>query len=277
MNLATQTANQLGLPFAGEIGAATAFASQTATFGAMGQVGGGSGNIEERMRAAIELQRSNNELIGQEAQLRESASRIGQRDIDLAREQSQVRQAQIRQTQALVELERSRISAMEQAQQRIGAMEEPEYEQALSITRYIQQHGLQSVSREMREQARGIDPDLIQRLEQERGAERITRRGRTGAAEAVGTRDTFAPFAGGATVEGRRQNLQRLEQQIQINVGMDEEKLASRIAAALNNTMLRLERVIARQATLMEQRVEGGVILQNLARAYQMLTGNTGS
>lgn len=224
-------------------------ATRGAERAAMGRESGATGSRQkaERQEAGAAAQLALNNFLLNEQRIVEQNNRLKAAGVTAAEKESAVRKANIAVMQA-------ELSILQQKEQRLtgeaaalGQMNRVERMLAADAALAIKQGGLESVTPEQRELARRVAPGFVRKEEE-----------KLGLSTAEGRRLREAGIHDGGNLDLVRQEIQKVQTQVQIAISLDEQALATKIAEALERAVGVLVKSIRAEFNAKLERMRSG-------------------
>lgn len=199
--------------------------------------------LKEREKASLDLE---NKL----SQLEDEKNRKKQTGLQLAEAEHQKRQASINSARAELEILQQREQRMSQQAQRLGVMNKGSRMQGLAASRFIKQFGIGAATPDIIAAAQAFAPDYVRKQAEGFGE-------RNPEAQA-GRREGFLFDQG--NLNEIRQQIDKVQANIRVDIGLDEEKLATKLAEVLKQTFFDFLKDIAAKMQKSTSDVRGGKI-----------------
>jgi hypothetical protein len=199
----------------------------------------------EVLKAAQGLKANELEIEKEIARTRETGAAAAQRD-------SAARKAGIALAQNELAILQAQGQAMRNNNQRLGGMTKMERMQGLHAARLIKEHGIGNVAPQIRDAASRFAPDFMRKEEEKFGENTGEKR--------AGKAEGFFDAEGKMTAKENRAAENKIKAEVAVNIALDEDALASKIAETISATFKKLiESIEVKNKAEMDAMKEGQI------------------
>lgn len=225
-------------------------------------------------RLKVEIDQANNKVLEANTELEKARAAYENeitRNLDaqnnLAEKQHQLRQATLNVAKAELEILKARESRQASAQQTIGSMSRAELARSAYALKHVQRFGIENVAPETAGDAARIAPEFIRKQREQLGAQRIQNDLKQFLTpEEYKSFDFNKDFEGGGTAAKTREEQAKVQANIDVNIQLDEEKLASQLAKNIDPVFEKLVKIMEISVKNAVDRIQDRAIKQSNLR-----------
>lgn len=216
----------------------------------------------ERAESGSAAQVASVQLANAQKQYEEEITRSRERRLQLAQAESNLRKADVEYSRAQLEVEKNREARQSAISQGIGAQSKGERMSNFNALKLLESRGIENLPPELQEMAARVAPEYVAKQREKFGEQALRNEG--GFSSEQMTKFFGKDFD--KTLAERRENIDKLQADVRMNVQIDEDAFAKAVVEALGPVLGQLVKATTLSIEQQGRDIRNGVALANNAR-----------